>query len=159
MQPSPRSEPLQESYCAPACRSRPSTAALEAGGADVNRATEGGFTPLHIAAQNGQEAAVRRLLEGGADVNRAMKDGATPLFVAAAQGHEAAVRRLEGQHTDEQREQRAAHERQMVEVQHGHLRRITGAVQVAAAAQGEEHEAAVAALQAALPRPCPGPGN
>jgi ankyrin repeat protein len=42
----------------------------------------------------GNEPAIKALLESGADVNQAAKDGRTSLFFAAQIGHEAAVRRL-----------------------------------------------------------------
>jgi ankyrin repeat protein len=47
-------------------------------GADVNGRGEGGFTPLHSAAQNGDEELERLLLERGADPNAATDDGRRP---------------------------------------------------------------------------------
>ena len=37
--------------------------ALIQAGADINKATEDGVTPLYVAAQNGHEAVVRALIE------------------------------------------------------------------------------------------------
>jgi cytohesin len=71
--------------------------ALVANGADPNRKARvselttrstrtdypsGGFTALHWAVRNGEEAAVRRLVEGGADLNITNADGATPMMLA-----------------------------------------------------------------------------
>jgi uncharacterized protein len=47
-------------------------------GADPNRAGEGGFTPLHAAAQNADEELARLLLERGADRSVAADDGRRP---------------------------------------------------------------------------------
>jgi len=56
-------------------------------GADVNRAMDGGFTPLYVAASHGLVTVAQLLLERGADANRAIEDGGAPLHVAAEQGH------------------------------------------------------------------------
>ena len=72
-------------------------AALLAAGAEayVNRARHDGTTPLHMAAQNGRDDVVRRLLQGRAVVNRARRaDGRTALFYAVKQGHVAVVQTL-----------------------------------------------------------------
>jgi uncharacterized protein len=42
----------------------------------------GGFTALHWAVRNGDEAVVRRLVEGRADLNITNADGATPMMLA-----------------------------------------------------------------------------
>jgi ankyrin repeat protein len=42
----------------------------------------GGFTALHWAVRNGDEAVVRRLVEGGADLKITNADGATPMMLA-----------------------------------------------------------------------------
>jgi len=64
--------------------------------ADAVRAEQGGFTPLHIAAQNGHREAVEFLISHGADVNVLVLkganvnakgfDGGTPLHQAAQSG-------------------------------------------------------------------------
>jgi cytohesin len=61
---------------------------------DVNKAKNGGWTPLFVAAQNGHEAVLRVLIKAGADINKAKDDGVTPLFMAATLGHEAIVQIL-----------------------------------------------------------------
>lgn len=55
---------------------------LEAG-ADPNGRGEGGFTPLHSAAQNGDTRLVELLVEHGADPNAAADDGRTPSELGA----------------------------------------------------------------------------
>jgi len=47
-----------------------------------------------VAAQGGNEAVVRALMEAGADVNKATDYGSTPLFWAAQNGHEAVAQLL-----------------------------------------------------------------
>jgi ankyrin repeat protein len=49
---------------------------------------------LYIAAQNGQVAIVRALIESGADVNKATEDGVTLLAIAVQEGHTAIVQIL-----------------------------------------------------------------
>ena len=51
-------------------------------GADINKAKDGIWTPLFIAAQEGHETVVRALIETGADVNKAKDNGVTPLSVS-----------------------------------------------------------------------------
>jgi len=55
--------------------------------ADVDKAEEGGATPLYIVSQNGKLGVVKCLVEDGkADVEKAMKDGYTPLYVVSKFG-------------------------------------------------------------------------
>ena len=61
--------------------------ALLAAGAPVNAAVEGGHTPLHSAASNGNEPIIEALLENGADPDAATDDGKTPLDLADEHGH------------------------------------------------------------------------
>ena len=61
---------------------------LLAHGAPVNAGVEGGHTPLHSAAVNGNVAIVGLLLAHGADPNAANDDGKTPLDLARERGHE-----------------------------------------------------------------------
>ena len=64
-------------------------------GAEANGAGEGGFVPLHTAAQNGDVEIVRLLLAHGADPLRATSDGRKPLDLARNGGHDACVGLLE----------------------------------------------------------------
>jgi ankyrin repeat protein len=59
-----------------------SARALLDAGADVNQATEYGWTPLLTAINNRNYALAALLIERGADVNRANKGGWTPLYLA-----------------------------------------------------------------------------
>ncbi|KAL1496537.1 hypothetical protein AB1Y20_014143 [Prymnesium parvum] len=52
------------------------------------------FSPLHWAARNGHEGAVRLLLENNADIAARDNGGYSPLHWAASNGHEGAVRLL-----------------------------------------------------------------
>ena len=57
-------------------------------GASVNALNSAGFSPLHIAAQEGHLGVVRRLVKAaGAQIDALNKDGATPLYWAAHNGH------------------------------------------------------------------------
>lgn len=56
-------------------------------GASVNARDEIGMTPLMWAADGGDEALVRRLIDGGADVSATSPLGLTALAMAAGQGH------------------------------------------------------------------------
>jgi ankyrin repeat protein len=53
----------------------------------VNAKAEGGHTPLHSAAQNGDAAMARLLLAHGADPAAARDDGKTALDLAREGGH------------------------------------------------------------------------
>lgn len=64
---------------------------LLAQGADPNRQQEGGWTPLHAAAQSGDPELVSLLLEHGADRDLANDAGQTPLDLAVAREHIAVV--------------------------------------------------------------------
>lgn len=57
-------------------------------GAPANARAEGGGTPLHSAASNGNPEILRALLAHGADLNAARDDGKTPLDLAREGGHE-----------------------------------------------------------------------
>ncbi len=71
---------------------------LLAHGADVEAATQEGWRPLHLAAQNGDIEMIGLLLELGAQVSPSSRDGRTPLAMALAEGHTeaAAVLRARG---------------------------------------------------------------
>ena len=56
-------------------------------GAEVDRATKDGATPLWIACQKGHVDAARLLLEKGAEADRARADGTTPLGMACRYEH------------------------------------------------------------------------
>jgi ankyrin repeat protein len=51
-------------------------------GADVSARDDDGFTPLHLAAQQGAVGATALLLDHGAEVDAVNKHGNTPLFTA-----------------------------------------------------------------------------
>jgi uncharacterized protein len=59
-----------------------STKLLLAAGADVNQATEYGWTPLLTATNNRHYVLGKYLMEHGADVNKANKGSWTPLYIA-----------------------------------------------------------------------------
>ncbi|EQC24975.1 TKL protein kinase [Saprolegnia diclina VS20] len=63
-------------------------------GADVNCTSNTRWTPLHVAASQGQYGAVGLLLTRGAAIAAKNDDGETPLHVAALHGHLAVVRLL-----------------------------------------------------------------
>lgn len=59
---------------------------LDIGGIDVNKATEEGSTPLHLAIELGMTSVVGKLVGKGASLNVKRKDDFTPLHVAAQFG-------------------------------------------------------------------------
>ncbi len=64
-------------------------------GANLKATTRlGGYTPLLLAAKNGDDAMIETLLKGGADPNQATTNGTSPLMFAAASGNVAAVKVL-----------------------------------------------------------------
>ena len=52
---------------------------------------QGGFTPLHTAAQNGDEETIRTLLYGGADLTLTTDEGKSAIDLAMEAGHEKAT--------------------------------------------------------------------
>lgn len=65
-------------------------------GAEANARQEGGFTPVHAAAQRGDVELTQLLLERGADRSAATDDGRTPAHFATEGGHEELAARLRG---------------------------------------------------------------
>lgn len=63
-------------------------------GADKEKSTNDGGTPLFIAAQNDQAMVVQYLMQQGADKNKVTDDDYTPLFSAAVKGHSTVVQYL-----------------------------------------------------------------
>ncbi len=62
-------------------------------GANVRATTRiGNYTPLLLAAKNGNAAVMEPLIANGADVNAATANGTTPLMFAAASGNTDAVK-------------------------------------------------------------------
>jgi len=56
-------------------------------GADINKRNRIGWTPLHAAVYNDNEACTKLLLEAGADKDKADNDGLTALSLAAKKGY------------------------------------------------------------------------
>lgn len=83
--------PLQS---AAAARERETAALLLDRGADPNVQERGGFTPLHAAARNGDEALVDLLLRHGAERALAADDGRAAADFAREAGHSALAARL-----------------------------------------------------------------
>lgn len=70
-------------------------------GADVNAKNVGGWTPLHLAASNGQPGMAALLIAHGADINAQMNGGLTPLAWAQNKGNaEIAEMLLSHQHSN-----------------------------------------------------------
>jgi hypothetical protein len=63
-------------------------------GADVNTASNDGYTPVFVAALRGHVDAIITLVEHGADVNTASNDGGTPVLAAAQKGHAGVIKLL-----------------------------------------------------------------
>jgi len=64
---------------------------------EFNKPNAEGWTPLSLAAKNGNLETVKTLIAAGADVNKAETTyGSTPLFMAARNGHLEVVRALVG---------------------------------------------------------------
>ena len=66
------------------------------GGADIDKAADGGYTPLYIASEQGHADVVRVLLDNGADASLRTSDGETALQVATRCGHTEVMSLLEG---------------------------------------------------------------
>ena len=67
---------------------------LENGG-DVNQAGNDGCTPVFVASEDGQTAALKLLLENGGDVNQADNEsGCTPVHRASSRGQAATLKIL-----------------------------------------------------------------
>ena len=64
-------------------------------GALVNMLNNAQCTPLHTAAQNGQQVLAEILLRAGANVNAQDADGQTPRAIALDRGHPHIARLLE----------------------------------------------------------------
>jgi len=63
-------------------------------GADINKESKNGETPLFDACRSGKESIIKYLVEQGANINKEAHDGTTPLFYACHYGNEAAVKYL-----------------------------------------------------------------
>jgi uncharacterized protein len=80
--------PLHSAVAAEGAEDVRTVEVLLAHGAPVDASAEGGGTPLHSAAYNGNAAIVELLLAHGADPDAAKDDGTTPRDLAREQGHE-----------------------------------------------------------------------
>jgi uncharacterized protein len=60
----------------------------------VNARQEGGYTPLHAAAQNGDVELIDLLLDRGARLDARTDDGRTPADLAEAANHPMLAKRL-----------------------------------------------------------------
>mmetsp|Transcript_85736 Transcript_85736/g.188241 ORF Transcript_85736/g.188241 Transcript_85736/m.188241 type:complete len:748 (-) Transcript_85736:481-2724(-) len=67
---------------------------LSDSGADINKPSSAGATPVFVAAHRGRSDVVRWLAQSGADLEAKTRDGAAPLLAAAQEGHEGVVRLL-----------------------------------------------------------------
>ena len=63
----------------------------------MNARGGGGYTPLHIAAFEGDAALINTLLAHGAAADARADDGKTALAIAEERGHAQAARRLRGE--------------------------------------------------------------
>ena len=80
--------PLHSAVAAEGAEDVGTVEVLLAHGAPVGATAEGGGTPLHSAAYNGNRAIAERLLANGADPQAANDAGKTPLDFAREQQHE-----------------------------------------------------------------------
>ena len=64
-------------------------------GADINKAANGGYTPLYAASKKGHVEVVRILAERGADINKATNNGRTPLQIAVSNVHTEIIQLLQ----------------------------------------------------------------
>ena len=80
--------PLHSAVAAEGAEDLATVEALLERGAPVDAPVEGGATPLHSAAFNGNVPIVQALLAHGADPEAATDDGKTPLDLARENGHE-----------------------------------------------------------------------
>jgi ankyrin repeat protein len=76
-------------HSAVTAKHRDTASLLLALGASPNAVQRGGFTALHIASRDGDEAIVDMLLLRGADATRASDDGKTSIDLAVENGHAA----------------------------------------------------------------------
>jgi len=73
---------------------------VEEEGADVDKATSSGPTPLYAAAMSGALPVVQYLMEQGADINKADEDGSIALHIAALNGNLPMVRYMVERNAD-----------------------------------------------------------
>jgi len=77
-------------------------------GANLKATTRlGGYTPLLLAAKNGDAPMIETLLKGGADPSQATTNGTTPLMFAAASGNVPSVKAILDRGADPQTKERA----------------------------------------------------
>ncbi len=107
------------------------------------RAAHRHFTALHLAAPEGQEAAVKWLVEHGADMYAEDSDGRLPMDVGQTNGHEGVVAYLEQRERDVEEQHRVAHNQRRREKAKRARQRHRDAAEAAAVAAlqlGEEQQ-------------------
>jgi hypothetical protein len=74
--------------------------AAKDGGVNLNWQDMHGWTPVYIAADNGNDGCLLQLINAGADVNIPKENGWTPVFVATYEGNDGCLTQLIAAHAD-----------------------------------------------------------
>ena len=97
------------------------TEELITAGADINKATNTGTTPLIIASISGYLEIIERLIAAGAYINKSHNDGSTPLYVASYYSHLEIVDKLIAEGADINKSHNDGATPLYVASYHGHL--------------------------------------